>query len=409
MADDKMPSQRFALYNQAIKSIKSREFSISFPSEEVPVHAQDFETELIKLAAWLELQFDEYEKLQFISTEISKGNMLDEVLDRIFEVFKSVIPYDRIGCALLSEDNKKVVSRWTKTSYEQKVKINAGFSAPLAGSSLEPILETRKPRILNDLKLYLAQHPKSASTKLIVAEGIQSSLTCPLIAEDKPIGFLFFSSSQKNAYRDIHQQVFIHIARQISVLIEKSQLYQRIFMLNQKLMDAMTQLKQQSCRDALTGIFHRGAIMEFMQNSLKESRRKSHPVCVIMMDLDHFKQVNDTYGHVAGDEVIQRAAQTIKSHLRDYDNVGRYGGEEFLIVLGDTNIDDGQEVAERIKRGIGDLAFQFEESHFSITISAGIVCSDICEDLTEEQLIILADKALYQAKEQGRNRIVCHQ
>jgi GAF domain-containing protein len=105
-------------------------------------------------------------------------------------------------------------------------------------------------------RLYLANNPKSLSTQLIVSEGIQSSLTCPLIADDKPIGFIFFSSKEKNTYIDAHQKVFISIARQISVLVEKSRLYQHIYDLNNQLITALSQLKEQSSRDALTSILN---------------------------------------------------------------------------------------------------------------------------------------------------------
>ena len=100
--------------------------------------------------------------------------------------------------------------------------IKKGYTAFLSGSSLEGVLTTQQPRILNDLQLYLAENPNSLSTKLIVSEGIQSSLTCPLIADGKPIGFLFFSSKEKNTYIDAHQKTFINLASQISFLVEKA-------------------------------------------------------------------------------------------------------------------------------------------------------------------------------------------
>jgi hypothetical protein len=110
--------------------------------------------------------------------------------------------------------------------------LEPGYSAPLKGSSLEAIIETGQPRILNDLKAYLEENPESESTKRIVAEGVRSSLTCPLIAMGKPVGFMFFSSKEPHTYKDIHVELFQQIAGQLAMIVEKSRLYQRLVELN---------------------------------------------------------------------------------------------------------------------------------------------------------------------------------
>jgi len=400
------PSERLALYSDAVRKLKEGNFAISFPDEIKNNPFNDFESELLQLAAWLEVRFTEFSKLQEISADISQGSLLDEVLERIYNTFKQVIPFDRIGCALISDDEKMVKAHWAKTDHLENIKLAQGYTDPLAGSSLESILHTQQPRILNDLCEYLVAHPNSASTRLMVAEGIQSSLTCPLIADAQPIGFLFFSSRQKNTYLDAHQRIFIHIARQISVLIEKSRLYQHIYELNKQLLDAMQLLKEQSCRDALTQIFHRGAIMEFMQQSLRSGIRKKQPVSVIMADLDHFKSINDTYGHGMGDTVLKSVTKAITAQLRSYDSVGRYGGEEFLIVLGDANVENAVLVAERIRHAIAALQFEHSSGNLTVTISMGISCSDNKNESKDENtLLVQADTALYHAKNSGRNRV----
>lgn len=284
--------------------------------------------------------------------------------------------------------------------------IKKGYTAFLSGSSLEGVLTTQQPRILNDLQLYLAENPNSLSTKLIVAEGIQSSLTCPLIADGKPIGFIFFSSKEKNTYIDAHQKTFINLASQISFLVEKSRLYQRIYDINNQLVNALAQLKEQSSRDALTGVFHRGAIMEFLKNTIEKDTRKKQPTTVILADIDHFKHVNDTYGHVAGDTALKEVSKSLTNHLRSHDCVGRYGGEEFLIILGETNATDALLIIERIRQAISDLKFERNEGNFSVTMSFGIACSDNTSHIkTEETLLLEADSALYHAKNEGRNRV----
>lgn len=178
-------------YQTAIRSMCEGKFDLS-----VPVDLNDeigkLGHELNDLAQELERKFDEANKIREISEEITAGMFLDDVLNRAFDSFHSVIPYNRMGCALLSDENKAATAYWAKTD-ASKASLKVGHTAAMAGSSLQQIIETGQPRILNDLEAYLAEHPTSASTKLIVEEGMRSSLTCPLIAAGgKHVGFLFF-------------------------------------------------------------------------------------------------------------------------------------------------------------------------------------------------------------------------
>jgi hypothetical protein len=168
-----LPIDRLTLYRDAVRKLKEGDFSISFPNETTSSAFIDFESELLQLAAWLEVRFTEFSKLQEISAEICQGSLLDDVLERIYSTFKQVIPFDRIGCALISNDQQIVKAHWAKTDQPEKIKLAHGYTSPLSGSSLESILHSQQPRILNDLSEYLVTHPNSKSTRLIVAEGIQ--------------------------------------------------------------------------------------------------------------------------------------------------------------------------------------------------------------------------------------------
>jgi signal transduction histidine kinase len=165
----------------------------------------------------------ESENLGRITTQINQGLLLDEILDRVFETFQGVIPYNRIGFSLVAEDGATVVARWARSDLET-VELGAGFRAPLAGSSLQDILDTGEPRIINDLLAYLSKKPDSESTQLIVAEGLRSSLTCPLVVNGEAVGFMFFSSAFPNQYGDEHVSVFQSIAAQLSVIVEKGRM-----------------------------------------------------------------------------------------------------------------------------------------------------------------------------------------
>ncbi len=146
---------------------------------------------------------------------------LDDVLTNLWHEMSDAIPYDRIGVSLLEENGRTLRSRWTKASYGGPLRISQGYSAPMAGSSLEEILRTGRPRIIGDLAGYLARKPESMSTRLMVAEGVRSSLTCPLIVDGDPVGFMFFSSVDLHTYDDLHVAVFESLAALVSLAVAR--------------------------------------------------------------------------------------------------------------------------------------------------------------------------------------------
>ncbi len=179
-----------------------------------------------------EQRSNEQRILTSITEKINEGLLLGEILDHVFDSFRSIIPYNRIGIALIDEE-KNLVRACCTRSEAPEIKIDRGYSAPLKDSSLQNIITTSNPRIINNLKQYLKGHPKSDSTRLIVEEGMQSSLTCPLIAMNKPIGFIFFSSLQPNTYETIHIDLFLKIASRLSIILEKSRMHEQLIQLSE--------------------------------------------------------------------------------------------------------------------------------------------------------------------------------
>ncbi len=174
---------------------------------------------------------EELEVLLHITERINAGLVLDEVMDYAYGALKQALPYDRIGFSLLENGGRRLRARWSR-SEAREMKIVKGYAASMEGSSLEHILRTGRPRVLNDLVAYLKDHPSSDSTQRIVAEGMRSSLTCPLVALGKPIGFIFFSSLKPNTYRDVHVRLFQEIAGQLALTAEKGRLYEQLVELN---------------------------------------------------------------------------------------------------------------------------------------------------------------------------------
>ena len=164
-------------------------------------------------------------------------------------------------------------------------------------------------------------------------------------------------------------------------------------------------LREQAIRDPLTGLFNRRYLNETLEREIVRAGRENVPLSVIMADVDHFKMINDTYGHPVGDKFLVEIASLLKSHARGSDIVSRYGGEEFLLVLPGTALDSAARRAEEIRQKCAEIIIQHEGKDLKVTMSFGVaIYPDHGKEA--EEIIVKADKALYRAKAQGRNRTV---
>ena len=176
-----------------------------------------------RIIAFVRSQLDLSRLIREASQKLILGVGDEQIFEFLFDHLGQLIPYDRIGVALIDAQTNTVSLKWVKSKIPFH-HITKNYSAPLQGSSLEKIVLTGKPRILNDLLLYLREHPNSSSTKLIVQDGIMSSLTCPLIAGGRPIGFIFFSNKSRNTYSEEHADTFLEIAEELSIVVEQQRL-----------------------------------------------------------------------------------------------------------------------------------------------------------------------------------------
>lgn len=186
----------------------------------------DFDLILLKLARDLHQRYMEIHRLDQITEHINAGLVLDEVLDNVYENFKEIIPYNRIGFALI-DDDETVSAHWSRSEGLERHLLD-DFSTSLENSDLLGVLRAHEPQILNDLISDLARHPANRPTELLVKEGIRSMMTCPLIANGVPIGFIFFSSTEPNVYEDRHVELFQKIASRLSIIVEKGRLVSEI-------------------------------------------------------------------------------------------------------------------------------------------------------------------------------------
>jgi diguanylate cyclase (GGDEF)-like protein len=182
----------------------------------------------------------------------------------------------------------------------------------------------------------------------------------------------------------------------------------RMLDLQRELIDAREALVYQANHDALTGMLNRGAVMQAMEQAIEEARQSGQPLQIGLIDIDHFKRINDTHGHPAGDAVLQDAARRIEAVLRAGDRIGRYGGEEFLLLVSG-EADDAPAFCERLRSAIADQPFVSGQVALRVTVSGGFVPLEPQDRRGASELLACADKLLYEAKAAGRNRIFFNQ
>jgi diguanylate cyclase (GGDEF)-like protein/PAS domain S-box-containing protein len=167
-------------------------------------------------------------------------------------------------------------------------------------------------------------------------------------------------------------------------------------------------LRDMASKDPLTGIYNRRSFMELARQQMSRAQRFNEPMSVLVLDVDHFKRINDTYGHATGDDALRMVAGACSSMLREYDVLGRLGGEEFVIILPGATSDESRVVAERLRRHLAKMPIPGPEGRFHLTASIGIAGADHSID-TLEKAIHRADLALYRAKREGRNRVIVYE
>lgn len=182
---------------------------------------------------------------------------------------------------------------------------------------------------------------------------------------------------------------------------------QRILLLEGKLIEAREEMRFKATHDALTKLWNRAAILSLVRTELHRCAREQKQISLLLCDVDHFKRVNDNHGHLAGDAVLSEVARRLSSSVRAYDAVGRYGGEEFLILLSDCSQGNAEMRSENIRAAIASIPFETGDAPLSISISIGAVtCEDWSSSIPVERILAEADAALYRAKAEGRNRTI---
>ena len=180
----------------------------------------------------------------------------------------------------------------------------------------------------------------------------------------------------------------------------------RLAQIQEELVRTREELRREATHDSLTGLWNRAAVLSILDREVTRARREGTPVAVLIADVDHFKDVNDTYGHLTGDQVLREIASRLRGAVRPYDAVGRYGGEEFVFVLPGCDRTQALMAAERLRECVAVRPVELPAASVPVSISLGVTSTDAGGRADVERLITSADDALYRAKHEGRNRIV---
>jgi diguanylate cyclase (GGDEF)-like protein len=260
------------------------------------------------------------------------------------------------------------------------------------------VVEGRSPLVIEDL----SQNRRSREFHdLIENLGLRFYAGVPLLS---PEGYVLGSLC-----------VYDHIPRRFSnseledladfgAIVEDELYLRRIDEANQDLVGQLERLRLRAFVDALTGVWNRGALFDLLHREAERARRQREPLSVAMIDIDHFKRVNDSYGHATGDEVLKELCVRLRGGVRPYDALGRYGGEEFVVVFPHTGLEQAATQGERLRQLIEETPFDLAGDPQTITISLGIASLEPDDD-TVPALLDRADRALYRAKRAGRNRV----
>ncbi len=322
---------------------------------------------------------EEAETLRQASNAITSALKLDRVLEEIFTHLERVVPYDSCAIFLQEEDRLKVVAA---RGFPDQQKV-LGMSLPVSNPLTQEGFRTRKAIVLADAQT------DERFQGLGDAKHIHGWIGIPLLARGTLTGYLTIDSRKPNAYTENDGSLAQVFANQAAIAIENARLFEKV--------------QHLAISDPLTELFNRRHFFELGRREFYRARRYGKPLSLLIMDVDDLKLVNDTYGHQMGDQVIEFIARQCQNQLRQADIPARYAGDEFIILLPETDLTGARNVATRIKNAVV-YHQQLEEENVPVSISIGVSSLDAsCYSL--EILINRADQALYSAKQAGKTQI----
>ncbi len=330
------------------------------------------------------------EALGEFSKALTSTLELNEVLERFLEKLGNFVLFDS-GMVMLKEDmNFRVISNIG--CFNENSSFSKDFANTLIESKnsalIQTILKNQMPVIIGDAKednIYCICKIDGCDKK--------SFLAVPIVYNDEVLGIVLLLDKKKNAFSEYDAEIVYNFAAQSGIAIKNAKLF--------------AEIKKLATIDDLTGLNNRRHFFDLAEREFKLHKRYENlqGLSMIMLDVDDFKKVNDTYGHYMGDDVLRTVAERCMQTLRETDIIGRYGGEEYTILLPYAGRQEAQKVAERLKKNISAQPVTFNGKSIYATVSIGVAVLDDSIN-TLEELLQRSDIALYEAKKKGKNRIV---
>jgi two-component system, cell cycle response regulator len=334
----------------------------------------------------------EHERFYQATAMLGRALTVEQVIETAFDAAAAIVEYDVAAIALY--DRAKARHKIAAVRVREG---GAGIVDPaqLAGLEFKDNAGLAAMVVKNRHYLPAGGEPREVSapiyTRKVKIEDARSLLVLPLLAADEPVGTLtLVARAEKRFGKDVREMLSV-IANQVAIALENGFLYRK--------------METMATTDGLTGLTNHRTFQQRFADMLERAARHNHRVAVLLCDVDHFKKVNDNYGHPVGDEVLRRVARVLQEVPRKIDIPARYGGEEFAVLLDNVDVAQAKQVAERIRVEISKLVVESEKGPLSVTESIGVAAfPDDGRD--RATLIERADLALYHAKHTGRNRVV---
>jgi diguanylate cyclase (GGDEF)-like protein len=327
------------------------------------------------------------EVLNEVAKAVGSTIELESLIEMIYQQVSRIILADTyIVSEYITKENCLIIRMLVDEGERfppQAISGNEGFSSI--------VVKTRQPVLLNNL----SNHTKNSQVKCVMVgknKSCASWLGVPMIAGGNLVGLISVSSYQENAFTENDQALLLNVANQAAIAVDNARHHASV--------------EDQAHRDSLTGVYNHGYFLECLEEEINQSKNQEIPLSLIMLDIDLFKEYNDRYGHVIGDEVLRLTVQAIRTHIKTTDIVGRWGGEEFGVILTGATTEHALQVAERIRQTLLELPLKTEAGLPLVkpTVSQGIATfPEHC--VSSAKLVICADQALYQAKDAGRDQV----